>query len=182
MKMWKEWSQISNWQFWTPWCISGEWYSFFTNSWWIWYPPPSCRSHCQQYRDSYNNWDMAQITSCEQSIRSAWLTRFPSGSTHTTCAWVAIYTKTGLHATILELEEPHDWNLELLRLLVAVGSHVFIVATVYLTEFNEPTHAGHCLDRLYSSELTNRAVQSIISTAHTKIVACADAIQIQNMS
>ena len=44
---------------------------------------------------------------------------------------VAIYTKTGLHATILELEEPYDRNLELLWLRVTLEGHAFIVAAVY---------------------------------------------------
>ena len=42
------------------------------------------------------------------------------------------------------------------------------------TEFNEPTHAGHCLDRLYSSVplYTNcRATQATVSTAHKAVIA-----------
>ena len=43
---------------------------------------------------------------------------------------VAIYVRTTLHATILELEEPYNRNLELLWLRVTVEGHVFIVAAV----------------------------------------------------
>ena len=49
------------------------------------------------------------------------------------------------------------------------------------TEFNEPTHAGHCLDRLYSTVplYTNcRAIQVTVSTAHKAVIARTDTVEI----
>ena len=51
------------------------------------------------------------------------------------------------------------------------------------TEFNEPTHAGHCLDRLYSSVplYTNcKAIQATVSTAHKAVIARTDMVKIMN--
>ena len=51
------------------------------------------------------------------------------------------------------------------------------------TEFNEPTHAGHCLDRLYSSVplYTNcKAIQATVSTAHKAVIARTDPVKIMN--
>ena len=49
-----------------------------------------------------------------------------------------------------------------------------------LAEFHEPTHAGHCLDRPYSTEpvyINCVAFQSTVSTAHKAIIARADQTQ-----
>ena len=59
-------------------------------------------------------------------------------------------------------------------------SHASVVLLDLMAEFHEPTHAGHCLDRLYSTEpvyVNCVAFQSTISTAHRAIIAQADQTQ-----
>ena len=58
--------------------------------------------------------------------------------------------------------------------------HTSIELLGLMAEFHEPTHAGHCLDRLYSTEpvyINCVAFQSTVSTAHKAIIARADQTQ-----
>ena len=58
--------------------------------------------------------------------------------------------------------------------------HTSIELLGLMAEFHEPTHAGHCLDRLYSTEpvyINCVAFQSTVSTAPKAIIARADHTQ-----
>ena len=59
-------------------------------------------------------------------------------------------------------------------------SHTSVELLGLMAEIHDPTHAGHCLDRLYSTEpvyINCVAFQSTVSTAHKAIIARADQTQ-----